>query len=175
MVGLFDDPLRLAIHALKYERRERVAEPLSELLVHAWRSERDLHGTVAVLPLPIHRKREGERGFNQSALLARGFARRSGLPLLEGVLTRPHYRRPQVGLGAAQRRANVEGVFGVESPEEVRDKTLLLIDDVVTTGATCDAAARTLLDSGAAEVLVLALAREPYRPKTPDSQRGAAV
>jgi predicted amidophosphoribosyltransferase len=68
-----------------------------------------------------------------------------------------------VGLGASERRSNVEGVFAVERTEAVRGKTLLLIDDVVTTGATCHEAARTLQDAGAREVSVLALAREPFR------------
>lgn len=163
VVGIFEGALAEAIHALKYSRRERLAVPLADLLERAWEHETELHGAEAILPLPIHRKREGDRGFNQSSLLAEELSRRIGLPVLKGTLTRPVYKRPQVGLGRGDRLANVEGVFRVERPEAVDGRTLLLIDDVITTGATCHEAARTLLKAGAKEVCILALAREPYR------------
>jgi ComF family protein len=161
--GPFEEPLRMAIHALKYQGKERVAPSLAELLVEAWKREPILHSAEVVIPLPIHQKREKDRGFNQSALLSRDLAASLSLPLFDRVLTRPIHRQPQVGLGRAERRENVSGVFAVEYPALVRGRSLLLVDDVLTTGATCHEAARTLLDAGAAEVKVLALAREPYR------------
>ncbi|MBW3623926.1 MAG: ComF family protein [Armatimonadetes bacterium] len=163
VAGRFEGSLRDAIHALKYEQRERVAAPLTDLLAAAWERAPELHGAEAVVPLPIHARRERERGFNQSALLAGELSERIGLPALESVLTRPVYRKPQVGLNREERHANVEGVFHVEDPEAITGLTLLLIDDVLTTGATCHAAAQTLMAAGAKEVFVLALAREPYR------------
>lgn len=160
-VGIFDGSLRQAIHALKYERKERVAESLAELMALAWHQEPVLHDVDLLLPLPIHQRREGDRGFNQSALLARGLANRINLPLLEESLIRPIYRKPQVGMGREERQLNVAGVFEVTRPEEVTGRNLLLIDDVMTTGATCNEAAKTLLAAGAREVKVFTLAREP--------------
>jgi ComF family protein len=159
--ALFEGPLREAIHALKYEKRERVAEALAEILEAAWKREPALHGVEALLPLPIHAKREKERGFNQSAAMAETLGRKLSLPVLKKALIRPVFRRPQVGLGRDERAANVEGVFQVETPEAVSGKSLLLVDDVMTTGATCNEAARTLLQAGARDVRILVLAREP--------------
>jgi ComF family protein len=159
--ALFETPIRDAIHALKYDKRESVAEPLADILEEVWKQEAELHSVEALVPLPIHRRREKERGFNQSALLAQRLSQRLSLPVLEGVLSRPVYRRPQVGLSAADRASNVEGVFQVSPSEAVAGRKLLLVDDVMTTGATCNEAARTLLQAGAAEVRVLVLAREP--------------
>src|SRR5262249_53480683 len=118
------------------------------------------HDADLIIPLPLHRKRERERGFNQSALLARELASLLGLTLAEDAMSRPVYRRPQVGLGFHERRANVDGVFRVDRPERVAGRAVLLIDDVLTTGATCREGARELRKSGADSVQVLTLARE---------------
>lgn len=166
VAGVFGGSLQEAIHALKYAKKERLAEPLADLLAGVWEREPNLRPSELLLPLPIHRRREGERGFNQSALLAKRLSLLIEIPVEEGALTRPHYRRPQVGLGRAERQRNVEGVFHVERAEEIAGKLLLLIDDVLTTGATCHEAARALREAGAKEVRVLALAREPYHKPT---------
>jgi ComF family protein len=164
--GIFSDPLRKAIHEFKYRRRERLASPLALLLERTWARYPELHRAEAILPLPLHRSRMQERGFNQSRLLAAALTSRLSLPLLEDVLIRSAYRRPQVGLNRSDRRENVRDAFAVAARDAVAGKSLLLLDDVITTGATCSEAARTLRDAGATEVSVIALAREPYRPRS---------
>lgn len=115
----------------------------------------------AIVPVPLHRYRFLSRRFNQSAELSRAIARQTGLPHLPGVLVRRKATRPQVGLTAPERRANLDGVFTV--PERclplVRDRRLILVDDVYTTGTTVKAATRVLLRAGAAAVDVLTFAR----------------
>ncbi len=112
----------------------------------------------AVVPVPLHRRRLAERGFNQAVLLARPLARALGVPLLVGRLVRVRPTRPQVGLEADARRDNVRGAFAMrgEVPRRV-----LLVDDVRTTGATLGEAARVLAGSGGTEVRTLTLARAP--------------
>jgi ComF family protein len=117
-----------------------------------------LDGIDAVLPLPLHARRLGRRGYNQALELARPLAKVWNLPLHVDALRRVRDTAPQSELDAETRRRNVRGAFAAE-PDRVRDKTWLLIDDVITTGATVREAAATLLAAGAREVRVLAAAR----------------
>ncbi len=161
--ALFEGPLRNAVHALKYNGREAIAEPLAALMATAFEREPGLQGADLLVPLPLHEKRLRERGYNQSALLARALGRRLSLPVSEDALIRAVYRRPQVGLGQAERRENVVDAFRVVAPAAVAGRRLILVDDVMTTGATCHEAARALLEAGAADVRVFTLARESFR------------
>ena len=111
----------------------------------------------AVIPVPLHPRRERERGYNQAALLARTLARHFGLPLWRKALRRTRYTSQQTSLVARRRWDNVRGAFEVTS--HVRAKCLLLVDDVMTTGATASECARALKKSGAGRVNVLTLAR----------------
>jgi ComF family protein len=121
----------------------------------------------------LHPSRRRQRGFDQAELLARGLVRRlrregrlCGLQLAPGSLRRIRATLPQVGLSASARRENVSGVFSVVRPEQVRDRTVVLIDDVMTTGATLSACAAALKQAGASQVLALSLARAT--PQFPD-------
>jgi len=163
VAGLYEDPLRLAIHALKYEGRRQVAGPLGRILAETYRRQNKGSARIrfdAILPVPLHPKRQAERGFNQSALLARGLGRGVGLPLREDVLLRSRHTPQQAGLDAANRRANVAGAFACQSGHPaLAGKALLLVDDVCTTGATLAACAEALRAAGAREVWGLTLAR----------------
>jgi ComF family protein len=114
-----------------------------------------------VIPVPLSRGRRRERGFNQAELVARAVAREAGLPLRARVLKKTKERPPQAGLSAAARRTNVQSAYRARLPRSLQGKTLLLVDDVLTTGATAEAAARALLAAGAGAVDVLTLARVP--------------
>ncbi|MCS6829279.1 MAG: ComF family protein [bacterium] len=162
-VTRYEGVMRAAIHRFKYEGRPSLAPALAQLLVQSWQTPlaEALHGVDVVLPIPIHRRRERERGFNQSALLAREFCQSTGLPLLRGVLERTVYRQPQVGLGEVERRENVKDAFRMVQPHAVRGKSVLLIDDVWTTGSTLNEAASTLLAAGAERVFAYTVAHEP--------------
>ncbi|HWS56694.1 MAG TPA: phosphoribosyltransferase family protein, partial [Pyrinomonadaceae bacterium] len=119
-----------------------------------------LDAATVVVPVPLHPERERGRGFNQAALLARALARRAGLPLDEWSLTRvAHTERHRAGMDRRARRETVEGAFRVVRPRLVAGRSVLLVDDVFTTGATASACAAALKAAGAAEVFVLTVAR----------------
>ncbi len=152
--GLFGGPLADAIHALKYGDRPALARPLGRWLAARIRLPRD----ALVVAVPLGRRRRLARGYDQAGRLAEQVARAGGAPLLQGALRRVRETPPQVGRSRAARAANVAGAFEAD-PRRVAGRELVLVDDVVTTGATADAAARALLAAGARRVTVVALAR----------------
>lgn len=170
-VTRFQGVVRAAIHRFKYEGRPALAPVLAGLLIQGWQTAlaEPLHQAEVVLPLPIHPQRERERGFNQSLLLAREFCHSTGLPLLVGALERITYRQPQVGLGATERQENVRGAFRVAQPGQIAGKSVLLLDDVWTTGCTLNEAARALLEAGARGVFAYTVAHEPFPEAPSDS------
>lgn len=116
-----------------------------------------------VVPVPLHWRRRLWRGFNQSELLARPLARRLGIEV-RNVLRRTRHTATQASLIPSERRINVSGAFALKDPAAVRGKRILLVDDVLTTGATVGAASRVLRAGGARHVAVLTLARVDRRP-----------
>lgn len=152
---VFEGPLRHALHQLKYRRVRRVARPLGALLATHLRT---LPWPLdALAPIPLHRQRLAERGFNQAELLAREVAAISGLPLIVGPLMRVKATRQQALLDTPGRIENVANAFiwnGTPPPARIA-----LVDDVLTTGATVNACARALRIAGTREVYALALAR----------------
>lgn len=153
--------MRACLHALKFDGREALASLLAE---PAWRRhvlDGDLRGADFVVPMPLSRSRRRERGFNQAERIARQVARRACLPLADRALWRTGQRPPQAGLSAPARRRNVRGVFRARLPRSLHGARALLVDDVLTTGATAEAASGALLRAGAGEVDVLTLARVP--------------
>ncbi len=157
--GAYESTLRELIHLFKYGRVRTLATPLGEMLASAIPRDQAFD---AVLAVPLHWWRRFRRGFNQSALLARAVARRYGLKLLGGVRRR-RPTRAQAGLSNAQRRQNVAGAFRVTRPSAIAGRRILLIDDVMTTGATASACAAVLKRAGARYVAVLTLARVDRR------------
>ena len=157
-VALYDGTARDLVHRLKYGDRLDLARAMGRMMASAGREltgEADL-----VVPVPLHRARLWRRRFNQAALLAQRVARLSGLPLDVGVLARVKPTRSQVGLTRHQRAENLQGAFRVPGAARPRlaGRRVLLVDDVATTGATGNAAARALLRGGAARVDLLTFA-----------------
>jgi ComF family protein len=157
--ALFVTPLREAVHAFKYEGRVDLAEPLASLMVAFW--QRHALPADVVIPVPLHRKRERERGFNQAALLAGVFGAAVELPVCLDALQRVRETIPQIGLGAEERRENVHGAFRARR-EALAGRRPLLIDDVCTTGATLEACAAALKQAGCRQVYALTLARAEF-------------
>jgi ComF family protein len=154
-VGL--NALATAVHGLKYRRRRRVAAALGPLLAARYPYDRD----AILVPVPLHARRLRSRGFNQALLLARALGRRYGLEVAARALVRVRDTHIQPGLSAADRRRNLRGAFAVRSPEIVAGRRVVVIDDVLTTGATADACARSLVTAGAARVDVYTAGRAP--------------
>jgi ComF family protein len=162
----FDDISRALVHALKYGDRLDLAPMMGRWMAHAGRAltaEAD-----ALVPVPLHWRRQWARRFNQSALLAEVISTASAIPVVHSALRRVKATPQQVGLSQSGRAANVQGAFRV--PEEgriaVAGRRLVLVDDVQTSGATVDACAKALRRAGAASVDVLVFARvvAPVRP-----------
>ena len=151
----FEGDVRRAILEAKFRGVTALLEPLAieaaAMLPRAWRVD-------LVAPVPLHRRRQRRRGFNQAEIAAEHVARALGLPLVE-ALRRVADRDPQAQLTADERSRNLDGAFAVGRTSVVAGRRVLLVDDVTTTGATLSVAARTLRDAGAEAVYGLALAR----------------
>ncbi|HKW57280.1 MAG TPA: ComF family protein [Candidatus Acidoferrum sp.] len=163
--GVYEGALARAILLLKWERMDPLA---------AWFAERlgDLGSALAadvVAPVPLHRKRQKERGYNQAALISKPLARRLGLPHQELLLVRTKPRPDKQILTLDERWASVRGAFATRPGSQVDKRRVLLVDDVMTTGATLDACARALLSGGAAAVVGLTVARAARNPWQPRS------
>jgi ComF family protein len=156
----YEEPLRGCIRALKYEGNTRLAEPLGMLLVQAYR--RYGLSADALLPVPLHPERHAKRGYNHAALLAQVCARHLAVPCHEQMLLRHRNTLSQVGLTYSERQQNVQGAFAC-SPAFARGalsgKTLVIFDDVCTSGMTLEACAAPLFAAGASAVIGLALAK----------------
>jgi ComF family protein len=155
----FDDVARTLVHALKYGDRLDLAPTMGRWMANAGRPLLD--DNAVIVPVPLHWRRQWARRFNQSALLAEVIARASGVPVSHRALKRIKATPQQVGLSQSARALNVQGAFRVppDGKPDVAGRRLLLVDDVLTSGATMDACARALLRAGAAQVDALTFAR----------------
>jgi ComF family protein len=155
----FDDVARALVHALKYSDRLDLAPMMGRWMAAAGRAL--TADADAIVPVPLHWRRQWARRFNQAALLSEAISKASAVPVAHAALARIKATPHQVGLSQSERALNVQGAFRVRpsGKAEVAGRRLVLVDDVVTTGATVDACARALLRAGAAHVDVLAFAR----------------
>ncbi len=161
-IGEYDGVLRELIHALKYDGRRSIGRPLASLM--RLRAAELVEGADCVVPVPLHWRREYQRGFNQ----ARELARHLGLPVVD-ALTRSRYTRAQVELPAELRCANVSDAFVLRMRWQrsgLRGKTVILVDDVSTTGATLNACAAALKAAGTSALYALTAARVVSRRST---------
>jgi len=160
----YDGPFRRLIRIYKFERFDPLGRPLGRAVARrlpaARTGRREL---LVIVPVPLHWTRRWRRGFNPAAILARGLADALGLPLRPGALRRRRRGRRQVGLGRRERRAALDGLFVAprRGARAIRGRVVLLVDDVVTTGATLEACAAVLKRAGARSVIGIAVARTP--------------
>jgi len=168
--------IRKAIGELKYRGHRELVAPLAQVLQEYLSNALDVADTVdpyytappsigssqvdLLIPVPLFATRERERGFNQAGLLAEELGRLEGLVVASGALVRKRETPPQVGLSAIERRVNVRGAFEAVDRAAIRARTILLLDDVCTTGATLEECAKTLVRAGAERVWAITLARQ---------------
>jgi ComF family protein len=158
-VARYDEVARALVHRLKYGDRLELAKALGVMMARA--GAELLAEADVIVPVPLHRTRLWRRRFNQAMALAEAVSRVSGVPSDPFCLARIKRTHSQVGLTRNQRAENLQGAFRVptDAKPRLKDKRVLLVDDVVTTGATANAAARALLRGGAGSVDVLSFAR----------------
>ena len=154
--AVFDSPVQNALHTLKYRRNIGLGEAFATQMAAfvrslGWRAE-------MLLPVPLGKNRLKERGYNQVALVARPLAYEVGLDYNPDALWKARETRSQVGLTNLQRRENVEGAYQADI-RAVKDKSVILMDDVATTGSTMIACTAALLSAGAKEVFAITIAR----------------
>lgn len=149
-VGLFENHLQKALHALKYDSLKGMAEPLAELMAKCVNLAKWPPSTI--VPVPLHEDRLKLRGYNQAALLARHLAHAMQWPFAPHALIRRKSTVSQVGLSFVERQQNVKDAFAVEYPASIANQSIVLVDDVCTTGATLRESATALLSAGASSV-----------------------
>ena len=169
--GSYEGSLQQLIHLFKYAKVESLADPLSRFMLQAIPLDSKIDVVIA---MPMHWRKQWERGFNQAELLAEPVARRYGLKLSKN-LRRTRYTKSQAGLTETDRRANLRGSFQVRHPEQIAGKRVLVIDDVFTTGSTLRAAAEVLKAAGAGHVSALTLARVDRAISTRTALKSAAA
>lgn len=151
------------VHQLKYQHIKLAALPLSQAMAKALQPQAPF--IDALLPVPLHPKRQRQRGFNQAQVLGAYISQSTQVPLLEDALLRSKNTRQQAKLNKAQRQKNVANAFMVERPDQIEGKNLLIIDDVLTTGATLTACAKLLKQKGAANLYIMAAAYAPLEKR----------
>ena len=156
--ALFEGVVQDLIHLMKYQGKRSIARHLGAILADNLRDDSTVGQIDLLIPVPLHPSRERERGYNQSALIARAVGGGLGLPVGERLLQRVRNTRTQTQLNALDRAVNVAGAFRVRNPESVVGRSLALIDDVMTTGATADACASALIAAGASEIALFVIA-----------------
>lgn len=158
--GRYGGKLKDIIHLFKYKGYEVLGKDLASfVLKNLGSSEEIWWGIDALIPVPLHPKRERERGFNQASVLARELAKKRGIEIKKNHLVRTGYRPPQTLVLADEREKNIKGVFDAKNGHEINGKKFLLVDDVFTTGATLKECCVTLLEAGADEVRAVTVAQ----------------
>src|SRR5207302_3572169 len=162
----YDDVARTLVHALKYQDRTDLAPAMGRWMARA--GEELLCEADVLVPVPLHWRRGWSRRYNQSGALARVIERQSGVQVTSEALRRVRPTQQQIGLSRSQRASNIQGAFKVapDRQSEIQGRRVVLIDDVLTSGATVDACARALLRAKAASVDVVVFARvvDTHRP-----------
>ncbi len=159
--GRYKGALAQAIKDFKFRNARTLLPALADMLIKADQRSLSVREVDRVIPVPLHPKKLREREFNQAADLAKPLAGKRGAPLELANLVTTRPTEHQAGLSINQRRMNVRGAFKLKKPDKVKDARVMLVDDVLTTGATANECAKVLKKAGASQVLVITVARTP--------------
>lgn len=149
---------REILHRLKYKGEKEIGEVMGRQMAAELSAANFFDGVDYLLPVPLHKKKQRRRGYNQSEYIARGVSAATGIPIAEGAVTRERHTETQTRKSVMERWENVDGIFKLHTPELFAGKHILLIDDVLTTGATCVACADAVTSVENVKVSVLTLA-----------------
>ncbi|GAB4291207.1 MAG: ComF family protein [Ignavibacteriaceae bacterium] len=150
--------LQTIIHRLKYEQKFLLGKYLGQLIFEGRKDRLYEWQPDLIIPVPLHHLKKAERGFNQSLYLARGIAVRSGIPVGAKYIIRHRYTESQTRLSQSERELNVKDAFKLRKLKQIEGKKILLIDDVITTGATINECARILRNNGADKIYAVSVA-----------------
>lgn len=150
--------LQHAIHSLKYQNRYRVGIFLGKVLASGILLDRPDWKSELIIPVPLHKLKKAERGYNQSFYIAKGLSKILRTRYSDRILKRKKYTESQTMMTLTERQENISGAFSIRNKNEVRDKTILLIDDIITTGATISECGKVLLNAGAKKILAASIA-----------------
>lgn len=153
-----DSRIRKLIHNMKYRGVKEIGYEMGRIYGNDLVKSDFIKGIDLIIPVPLHPYKERKRGFNQSMEIAKGLSVATGIPIEPETLVRTPAKQTQTKLTRIERWSNVEGIFRVTNPEKIANKHLLLVDDVITTGATIESCAAELLKSENTRVSVVALA-----------------
>ena len=152
----FEDNVQIIIHRLKYKHKTSVAAKISQYMSNLIEFDKDID---LLIPVPLHKKRRRERGYNQSTLICKAISKIKGIPTNEISLQRIKNTKSQTKLNINERKKNVADAFRVVNRSEIENKTILLVDDVITTGSTINACAQQLKNNGAKEIYAISAAK----------------
>ena len=158
-IAFYDAILQKIIHLYKFEKRKTLANHLSTMIVKHQPKDCNFKEYDYILPIPLHKNRLRERGFNQSALIAQGISNDVGIDICTNALVRSKNTSPQSSLTRDARQTNVVGAFGIKNRDLIKGKRILIFDDVFTTGATVNEVVNILWNEDPVEIDVLTLAR----------------
>jgi ComF family protein len=153
-----DKELQHVIHALKYEKRFSIGLFLGKVLGKTLREIIPSWEINLIIPVPLHHLKKAERGYNQSAYIAKGLSKELKLPYNERAIKRTRFTESQTTMTLQERQANIEGVFAVRNKNKVKAKNILLVDDVITTGSTISECGKVLLEAGTNKIYAASVA-----------------
>lgn len=153
-----DTEIQNVIHALKYENRFKIGLFLGDILGKRIKEEMANWQINAIIPVPLHKLKRAERGYNQSLYIAEGLSKRTNIPVLNDAVKRKRFTQSQTKLNLSEREKNVKDAFSIRRPDKIQSKNILLIDDVITTGATINECGSVLLKGGAKSVYAASVA-----------------
>lgn len=162
-----DQPLQHLIHSLKYEENFRIGIYLGKKVAEIVKPTILNWGIDYLVPVPLHNLKKAERGYNQSYFIAKGISQILKTKINHKILKRKRYTNTQTELTLMERKNNIKDAFEVKNKKLIRNKIILLVDDVITTGATISECARTLINQGASKVFALSVAIADYRDTPP--------
>lgn len=153
-----DTPIQKLLHKLKYKNKFRIGNFFGEELVGRFRNEIEKFSPDFIIPIPLHKLKKAMRGYNQSRYIAIGIGRQLGIKVNEKVLIRKKFTQTQTHLNAEERKLNIENAFVIRKASKIKGKKIIIIDDVITTGATTREAAKVLKENGAEKIMALSVA-----------------
>lgn len=152
-----DSSVNDIIYDLKYHKHPEIGNEMGHLTATEFKASGFFDGIDMIVPVPLARKRQWQRGYNQSFCIAKGISQVTGIPIYNKVMCRTKFEKSQTKIGHRERRENVENVFKLKDADTIRGRHILLVDDVITTGATMAACARELLRAGNVKLSLLSL------------------